>query len=115
MLTSGGALDHTEPQYMVDGPIAKSDAFYDSDGDRHGDLKGFTSKLDYLKELGVTAILFTPIVESGFYHNYFPTDYEKIDPEYGTKEDYINFVRAVHAKGMKFIMDMETQYAQSGH
>ena len=90
-------------------------SFYDSNGDLHGDLNGFTSKLDYLKELGVTAILFTPIVESGYYHNYFPTDYEKIDPEYGTKEDYLRFVRAVHSKGMKFIMDMETQYAQSGH
>ena len=90
-------------------------SFYDSDGDRHGDLNGFVEKLDYLKELGVTTILFTPLYESRFYHNYFPTDYEKIDPEFGTMEDYINFVRAVHGKGMKFLMDMETQYAQSGH
>jgi glycosidase len=90
-------------------------SFYDSDGDLHGDLNGFVQKLDYLKELGVTTILFTPLYESGFYHNYFPTNYENIDPEYGTKEDYINFVKAVHAKGMKFLMDMETQYAQSGN
>ena len=90
-------------------------SFYDSDGDLHGDLNGFAEKLDYLKELGVTTILFTPLYESGFYHNYFPTDYQKIDPEYGTMEDYIDFVRKVHDKGMKFIMDMETQYAQSGH
>ncbi len=90
-------------------------SFYDSTGDRHGDLNGFVEKLDYLKELGVTAILFTPLYESGFYHNYFPTDYEKIDQEYGTKQDYINFVKAIHKKGLKFLMDMETQYAQSGH
>lgn len=90
-------------------------SFYDSNGDRHGDLPGFIEKLDYLKELGVTTILFTPLYESGFYHNYFPTDYEEIDPEYGTKADYLRFVEAVHAKGMKFLMDMETQYAQSGH
>lgn len=90
-------------------------SFYDSNGDRHGDLNGFVEKLDYLKELGVTTILFTPLYASGFYHNYFPTDYEEIDPEYGTKADYIQFVKAVHDKGMKFLMDMETQYAQSGH
>ncbi len=90
-------------------------SFYDSDGDLHGDLNGFIKKLDYLKSLGVTTILFTPLYESGFYHNYFPTDYEKIDQEYGTMQDYFSFVKAVHQKGMKFLMDMETQYAQSGH
>ena len=90
-------------------------SFYDSNGDLHGDLNGFVEKLDYLKELGVTTILFTPLYESDFYHNYFPTNYENIDPEYGTKEDYINFVKAVHDKGLKFLMDMETQYAQSGN
>lgn len=90
-------------------------SFYDSNGDKHGDLNGFVQKLDYLKELGVTTILFTPLYESGFYHNYFPTNYENIDQEYGTKEDYINFVKAVHDKGLKFLMDMETQYAQSGN
>lgn len=90
-------------------------SFYDSDGDLHGDLNGFVEKLDYLQELGVTTILFTPLYESGFYHNYFPTDYEKIDPEYGTMGDYLKFVKAVHQRGMKFLMDMETQYAQSGN
>ncbi len=90
-------------------------SFRDSNGDRHGDLNGFVEKLDYLEELGVTAILFTPLYESDFYHNYFATDYEAIDPEYGTKDEYIQFVKAVHAKGMKFVMDMETQYAPSGH
>ncbi|PWE00598.1 alpha-amylase family glycosyl hydrolase [Marinilabilia rubra] len=90
-------------------------SFYDSNGDKYGDLNGFIQKLDYLKELGVTTILFTPLYESDFYHNYFPTDYAKIDPEYGTMEEYIAFVKAVHEKDMKFLMDMETQYAQSGH
>ncbi len=90
-------------------------SFYDSDGDGHGDLNGFVEKLDYLQELGITAILFLPLYESDFYHNYFPTDYETIDPEFGTKNDYLAFVDAVHARGMKFIMDMETQYVQSGH
>jgi alpha-amylase len=90
-------------------------SFYDSNGDLNGDLNGLAEKLDYIQELGATAILVSPIFESGYYHNYFPTDYEKIDAEYGTKQDYLNFVNAVHQKGMKFLLDMETQYAQSGN
>ena len=90
-------------------------SFYDSNGDLHGDLNGFVQKLDYLESLGVTTILFTPLYESGFYHNYFPTDYMKIDSEYGTMADYIAFIKEIHKRGMKFIMDMETQYAQNGH
>lgn len=90
-------------------------SFYDSNGDGHGDLNGFVQKLDYLQELGITTILFTPLYESDFYHNYFPIDYEAIDPEYGTMEEYIAFVEAVHQRGMKFIMDMETQYVQNGN
>lgn len=90
-------------------------SFFDSNGDLHGDLNGLVEKLDYLQDLGITTILLTPLYESGFYHNYFHTDYEKIDPEYGTKQDYLNFVKAVHKKGLKYLMDMETQYAQSGN
>jgi len=90
-------------------------SFYDSNGDHHGDLNGVVDKLEYFTDLGVTAILFTPLYESDFYHNYFPIDYESIDPEYGTFEDYIRFIKAVHSKGLKFIMDMETQYVQNGN
>lgn len=90
-------------------------SFFDSNGDRHGDLRGLAAKLDYLQELGVTAILCSPLCQSDFYHNYFPTDYERIDPEYGTREDYLQLVREVHRRGMRFILDMETQYVQGGN
>ena len=90
-------------------------SFYDSNGDRNGDINGVIQKLDYLKELGITTILFTPLYESDFYHNYFARDYEKIDPEYGTMDDYLSLIKAIHRNGMKFIMDMETQYAQNGN
>lgn len=90
-------------------------SFYDSNGDLHGDLNGVVDKLDYIKELGVTTILFTPLYESDFYHNYFPTNYQNIDPEYGTMAEYINFIKEVHKRDLKFLMDMETQYAQSGN
>jgi len=85
-------------------------SFYDSDGDSHGDLAGITEKLDYLQELGVTAILLTPLYESVYYHNYFASDFEKIDSRYGNMETYRALVKEIHRRGMKIYMDMETQY-----
>lgn len=85
-------------------------SFYDSNGDYHGDLNGIRQKLDYLQELGVTSILLTPLYESVFYHNYFAIDFEKIDPKYGTLADYLKLIKEMHRRGMKFYMDMETQY-----
>lgn len=90
-------------------------SFQDSDGDLHGDLRGLSDRIPYLQELGVTTLLLLPVVESPFYHNYFPTDYEAIDPEYGTMDDWAAFVCAAHAAGLKVLMDMETQYATTGH
>ena len=85
-------------------------SFYDSNGDGQGDLNGLRQKLDYLQELGVTSILLLPLYESVYYHNYFAVDFQKIDPEFGTMEDYLNLVREVHRRGMRIYMDMETQY-----
>jgi alpha-amylase len=85
-------------------------SFYDSNGDGQGDLNGLRQKLDYLQELGVTSILLLPLYESVYYHNYFAVDFQKIDPEFGTMDDYLNLVREVHKRGMKIYMDMETQY-----
>lgn len=90
-------------------------SFADGDGDGIGDLKGFTSRLDYLKELGITSILLTPLQPSPFYHNYFATDFESIEPAYGTMEDYRVFLREAHARGLKVYLDMEIQYVGEGH
>ncbi|MFT3762983.1 MAG: alpha-amylase family glycosyl hydrolase [Pseudoxanthomonas sp.] len=90
-------------------------SFRDGNGDRIGDLAGLTDKLDYLKQLGVTSLLLTPLQPSPFYHNYFPTDFEGIDPAYGTREDYLAFVRAAHARGLKVYLDQEIQYVAEGH
>jgi len=67
-------------------------SFYDSNGDNTGDLNGLRVKLGYLQDLGVTSILMLPLYESPFYHNYFSGDFEKIDPEFGTMQDYIDLV-----------------------
>ncbi len=90
-------------------------SFYDTNGDLHGDLNGVTEKLDYLQELGVTSVLFTPLYKSVYYHNYFADDFDKIDQEYGTMQDYLNLVKQVHKRGMKIYLDMETQYVTADH
>jgi len=90
-------------------------SFYDSNGDLHGDLNGIRLKLDYLQKLGVTAVLLTPLYESVFYHNYFSSDFKKIDPKYGTLNDYLALIKELHRRGMKFYMDMETQYVTEDH
>ena len=90
-------------------------SFYDSNGDLNGDLNGLRQQLGYLQELGVTSILLLPLYEADCYHNYFATDFEKIDAEFGTMQDYIALVQEVHQRGMKIYMDMETQYVTSDH
>ena len=83
---------------------------------RHGgDLNGIREHLDYFCELGVTALWLTPILENdspdsenGFstYHGYATTDYYKVDPRFGTNEDYRRLVDEAHATGLKVVMDM---------
>jgi glycosidase len=90
-------------------------SFYDSNGDNQGDLRGLKEKLPYLQELGVTSILLLPLYESVYYHNYFSGNFEQIDPEFGTKQDYLDLVREIHKRGMKLYMDMETQYVTEDH
>lgn len=90
-------------------------SFRDSNGDRIGDLKGLTSKLDYVKQLGATTILLTPLQPSPYYHNYFATAFKAIDPAYGTMDDYFAFVRAAHALGLKVYLDEEFQYVAQGN
>lgn len=90
-------------------------SFYDSNGDKNGDLNGLRQKLDYLQDLGVTSILLLPLYESVYHHNYFASDFKKIDPEFGTTEDYLALVKDVHSRGMKLYMDMETQYVTQEH
>ena len=70
-----------------------------------GDLKGVTSKLDYLKELGINGLYFTPINESTSNHKYNTKDYTKIDSSFGNDEDIKNLVREAHARGIKVMLD----------
>lgn len=90
-------------------------SFRDSNGDRVGDLKGLTAGLGDLKTLGVTSLLLTPIQPSPYYHNYFATDFESVDPAYGTMDDYLAFIRSAHTLGLRVYLDEEFQYVAEGH
>jgi alpha-amylase len=90
-------------------------SFFDSNGDMQGDLNGLKQKLPYLQDLGVTSILLLPLYDADCYHNYFANDFEKIDAEFGTMQDYISLVKEIHKRGMKLYMDMETQYVTEKH
>ncbi|HKL95749.1 MAG TPA: alpha-amylase family glycosyl hydrolase [Paludibacteraceae bacterium] len=75
-----------------------------------GDFKGLIEKLDYIKALGFTAIWITPVVEncSGYdYHGYHAINFNKVDPRYESEDcDFQDLIDAVHAKGMKIILDV---------
>jgi glycosidase len=87
----------------------------DSNGDQEGDLKGIEQSLPYLQRLGVTSILLTPLYPSDFYHNYFASDFEGVDPEFGTMDDFRNLLAAIHKRGMKLYLDEEFQYVAYDH
>jgi glycosidase len=84
-------------------------------GGRHGgDIEGLIKNLDYIKELGATAVWQTPLCEDNdeaySYHGYAQSDVYKIDPRYGTNEDYVKLSAELHKRGMKNIMDYVTNH-----
>ncbi|GER06418.1 alpha-amylase [Iodidimonas muriae] len=105
---SGGKLDHGfDPTHK---------GFYHG-----GDIPGVLQKLDYLENLGVTAIWMAPIFknkpvqgpkgqESAAYHGYWITDFTQIDPHFGTNQDLKNLVSAAHQRGIKIIFDIITNH-----
>ncbi|GHB04285.1 alpha-amylase [Algimonas arctica] len=104
----GGKLDH--------GFDPTDKAFYQG-----GDLKGLTSRLDYIQGMGATAIWLGPIYknkpvqggpgqESSGYHGYWITDFTDVDPHLGTKADLKAFVSGAHERGMKVYLDIITNH-----
>ncbi len=82
-------------------------SFQDSNGDGVGDLNGITSRLDYLQKLGVNAIWLTPIYPSPQVDfGYDISDYEAIDPQYGTMADFDRLVAEAQKRGIRIIMDL---------
>lgn len=92
----------------------------DSMYSRHGgDIQGIMNHLQYLKDLGVTAVWLTPEIENNephaSYHGYAVTDHYKVDPRYGTNELYKEFVEKCHAMGLKVIKDLVHNHVGTEH
>jgi maltose alpha-D-glucosyltransferase / alpha-amylase len=91
-------------------------AGFDSDDDGFGDLRGLTTKLDYIQWLGIDCIWLPPIYDSPRRDGgYDIRDYYLIAPEYGTVEDFVSFVDAAHARGIRVITDLVLNHTSDQH
>ena len=92
---------------------------------RHGgDIEGIRQHLDYFTQLGVTALWFTPVLENNSpdengrqstYHGYATTNYYRVDPRFGTNDDYRRLIDEAHSRGLKVVMDMIFNHCGSYH
>jgi glycosidase len=102
----------------IDGMLEKADRS-NPDGRHGGDLKGITGHLDYIKNLGVTGIWLNPFLENNqptySYHGYSITDLYRVDPRYGTNDDFKDLVLKAHSMRLKLVMDMIFNHIGSGH
>jgi glycosidase len=98
-------------------------SFQDSGSDGIGDFKGLVDRLDYLNDgdatttsdLGVDAIWLMPVFQSPSYHGYDVVDYETIEEDYGTSDDFKVFVEAAHERGIRVILDLMLNHTAESH
>jgi len=91
----------------------------DRDGRHGGDIRGIINSLDYLQEMGFTAVWLNPVLENNMtqvsYHGYSTTDFYRVDPRYGSNEEYRELNDELDKRGMKLIMDMIFNHCGSEH
>ena len=98
-------------------------SFQDSDGDGIGDIKGLTSRLDYINDgradphtsLGARCIWLMPVAASPSYHGYDVSDYYRVEPAYGTNADFKQLVAEAHKRGIRVLVDMVLNHSSSEH
>ncbi|PKK96620.1 MAG: alpha-amylase, partial [Tenericutes bacterium HGW-Tenericutes-3] len=90
-------------------------SFADSDADGIGDLNGITQNLDYLEDLGVTALWLMPINPSPSYHGYSVTDYYDIESDYGTLADFQDLIDQAKSKDIDIIIDLVINHTSDQH
>ncbi|MBD3778656.1 MAG: alpha-glucosidase [Micrococcales bacterium] len=91
-------------------------SFQDSDGDGVGDLRGIASRLDHLEALGVDVVWLSPIYRSPQDDNgYDISDYQDVDPVFGTLADLDELIAAMHARGMRLVMDLVVNHTSDEH
>ena len=103
---ANGNPDNDVVAGMLENKVDRNEQF----GRHGGDFKGISEHLDYISDLGVTAIWLNPTQENdmkdGSYHGYAITDYYQIDRRFGTNEEFCNLVGKAHENGLKVVMDM---------
>lgn len=112
---ANGDPSNDQPQMTAEYAVDRS-----RPGARHGgDLTGIEKNLDYLQDLGVTAIWLNPVLENdgqgGYYHGYFATDMYHVDRRLGSNEDYLRLIDKTHQKGMRVVMDMIFNHIGANH
>src|SRR3954447_10618111 len=91
-------------------------AFHDSDGDGYGDFRGLTRKLDYLEDLGVTALWLLPFYSSPLKDDgYDIADYGSVHPQYGKLEDFKEFLDEAHRRGLRVITELVINHTSDQH
>jgi len=113
-----GPLPEEDPLWYKDAVIYQVHvrAFHDSDGDGVGDFRGLAEKLDYVKELGVTAIWLLPFYPSPLRDDgYDIADYTGVHPAYGTLADFRYFLREAHRHGLRVITELVLNHTSDQH
>ncbi|MGH8272997.1 MAG: maltose alpha-D-glucosyltransferase [Gammaproteobacteria bacterium] len=108
----------TAPDWYKDAVIYQTHvkAFFDANDDGIGDFKGLAQKLDYIAELGVTAVWLLPFYPSPLRDDgYDIADYRKVHPSYGTLGDFRRFVRACHARDLRVITELVVNHTSDQH
>ncbi|URD38390.1 maltose alpha-D-glucosyltransferase [Methylobacterium tardum] len=111
-------IDRSDPQWYRDAIIYQIHvkSFFDSNNDGIGDFEGLTQRLDYVRDLGVTAIWLMPFYPSPLRDDgYDIADYEGINPSYGTMEDFKAFVAAAHERGLRVITELVINHTSDQH
>ncbi|MCA9807253.1 MAG: alpha-amylase, partial [Cyanobacteria bacterium HKST-UBA06] len=111
-------IDRTDSLWYKDAIIYELHvrAFYDSNGDGIGDFAGLLQKLDYLQELGISAIWLLPFYPSPLMDDgYDITDYRGIHPDYGTLKDFKTFLKEAHKRGIRVITELVVNHTSTQH
>ncbi|MGY2052805.1 maltose alpha-D-glucosyltransferase [Methylobacterium sp. JK268] len=111
-------IDRSDPQWYRDAIIYQVHvkSFFDANNDGIGDFDGLTAKLDYIRDLGVTAIWLMPFYPSPLRDDgYDIADYKGINPSYGTMRDFRRFVREAHERGLRVITELVINHTSDQH
>ena len=124
-MTHTGKQWEKEMAYLEDDPLWYKDAviyelhvkaFRDSNGDGIGDFQGLTEKLDYIEDLGITALWLLPFYPSPLKDDgYDISDYFNVHPDYGTLKDFKEFLREAHGHGIRVITELVLNHTSDQH